>query len=666
VRNANVTVGTRPDGAPAKLFLNISQPPEKRRKVQVAAKCKRLLMELGAATQDVDTEYSTGQVWYRSVRVASAINAGAPAGSSTTGSQGWIDLKTIADRIKTDVNTVKTHWQQLARMTPLKVLEFLKAFEGHKPLVPGTPSLSKLIVVVLQEIIVEVGIFFEDDGHWTLVCGKKAGEWRGTAIAFRSSLTHHSATIHPKGSSVVLSKDNTTFGVICIHVPHHATVDETSTILADFDSCPAMRQHRTIVGMDANEIFSHSESASAFPKGHTGRGETILTWLANGDFRFPEQQLHLPSHFPYSGQNPRRLDYLVCRGIHLGGGHVGDHRDRAHSDHEPIIGHLPVRVEQKQFHKVWGPRHLRHDFQDTLSLGHFLHGDAHHQLAAVCKAMTNPGRAMDKFDETKKLKQLRREAQRTPPGPARRTAWKEVQAMHRQEKKQWHTKLNEAASKQDWRSYRAQKHLLRTREWEHYLLDDANWQGTLKHHFEGIFYKEDPSQVTLQITEMRRELARLCKVTPWHPFTLEELQVTEGRWPRRKAAGPDGIIHEALSQLLRDDTWMHRIVYLINDIFYKGTLPELLEKGVTVLLPKTATPDGWPDTRPITISSAILKWIAQLVLRRTQHLFTPVCTLQWCAKGRQSVEMLLAIRKIARMARDWGGPFFIVKIDVRK
>ena len=54
------------------------------------------------------------------------------------------------------------------------------------------------------------------------------------------------------------------------------------------------------------------------------------------------------------------------------------------------------------------------------------------------------------------------------------------------------------------------------------------------------------------------------------------------------------------------------------------------------------------------------------MLHRSQHLFDPICKLQWCAKGRQSVEMLLAIRKIARMARDWGGPFYIIKIDVKK
>ena len=31
-----------------------------------------------------------------------------------------------------------------------------------------------------------------------------------------------------------------------------------------------------------------------------------------------------------------------------------------------------------------------------------------------------------------------------------------------------------------------------------------------------------------------------------------------------------------------------------------------------MLLPKTPTPSGWSDTRLITISSALLKWLAQL------------------------------------------------------
>ena len=113
VRNANVTISTKLSGEPSRLFLNISQPPEKRRKVQVAAKCKRLLMELGALPTEVETEYSTGQVWFKSRKVASASNNMAPAGSTTTGTEGWIDLRTIADKLHRSLESVQNAWQPL-------------------------------------------------------------------------------------------------------------------------------------------------------------------------------------------------------------------------------------------------------------------------------------------------------------------------------------------------------------------------------------------------------------------------------------------------------------------------------------------------------------------------------------------------------------------------
>ncbi|CAE7249025.1 SS1, partial [Symbiodinium sp. KB8] len=113
VRNANVTISTRLSGEPSKLFLNVSQPPEKRRKVQVAAKCERLLMELGALSSDVETEYSTGQVWFKAKKVASATNHMAPQGTTQTGSEGWIDLQTIAAKLHRNLEAVQSAWQPL-------------------------------------------------------------------------------------------------------------------------------------------------------------------------------------------------------------------------------------------------------------------------------------------------------------------------------------------------------------------------------------------------------------------------------------------------------------------------------------------------------------------------------------------------------------------------
>ncbi|OLP77028.1 hypothetical protein AK812_SmicGene42966, partial [Symbiodinium microadriaticum] len=329
----------------------------------------------------------------------------------------------------------------LGGMTPPKVLTFLDNFRGHA-------QLSRVVLVYIQEIIVEVGRFFDDNGSWTLLAGKKAGEWRETAVAFKSTFAHSSGTVHNRACSVVLSDGKNTMG--------------------DWGDSKAVHQHKLIVGMDANEVFYYSENTPGFPKGNTARGEVILQWLAaEHSLLFPSRELHKPTHYPYSRQTPRRLDYLVVRKYHM---HEG-------------------------------------------------------QVAAMAMQMTNPGRDMEKYKESSNLKRARSKA-----------AWKRVQALANAEKKLWHTKLHEAASKRDWRAYRAHKQLLRTREWEHYLLDDANWQGALKTHFEGIFKKEEADTVARHLAARKDQLARSCKTTRWIPFTIGELQVTQAKWPRRKAA----------------------------------------------------------------------------------------------------------------------------------
>ncbi|CAE7757182.1 sac1, partial [Symbiodinium microadriaticum] len=119
--------------------------------------------------------------------------------------------------------------------TPPKVLDFLTNFGGHA-------ALSQVVLVHIQAIIVDVGIAFAENDAWTLVAGKKAGEWRGRAIAFRSSYTHTATTIHHRACSVVISDGKHKWGIISGHIPHHATLDETQEILQDWQTSKAMVQ----------------------------------------------------------------------------------------------------------------------------------------------------------------------------------------------------------------------------------------------------------------------------------------------------------------------------------------------------------------------------------------------------------------------------------------
>ena len=175
------------------------------------------------------------------------------------------------------------------------VLTFLDSFRGHA-------QLSRVVLVHIQEIIVEVGRFFDDNGNWILLAGKKAGEWRGTAVAFKSTFSHSSATVHQRACSVILTDDENTLGVLSGHIPHHATVDETQQILEDWRHSKAVNQRKLVVGMDANEVFHHSDNTPGFPKGNTARGDVILQWTAEHSLLFPPQELHKPTHYPYSGK----------------------------------------------------------------------------------------------------------------------------------------------------------------------------------------------------------------------------------------------------------------------------------------------------------------------------------------------------------------------------
>ena len=75
---------------------------------------------------------------------------------------------------------------------------------------------------------------------------------------------------------------------------------------------------------------------------------------------------------------------------------------------------------------------------------------------------------------------------------------------------------------------------------------------------------------------------------------------------------------------------------MMNDFLYKGELPENVLRGITVLLPKTLQdPTSWSDTRPITISSSVLNWFSQLLLKRCGGKIRDGAPYQWaCTASR--------------------------------
>ncbi|CAE7382151.1 unnamed protein product, partial [Symbiodinium sp. CCMP2592] len=658
VRNANVTTGTDDRGNMRKLWIALSQSPERRRRAKLTGKVKRTILEMGGDKTALEVEFATGTVWLSKIKVASAT-AERPKGAETAG-VGWADITALAKALRRPLPEVRVASWNVGGLTAQHVLELTPHFAGD-------PDLDALQVLLLQEVITDVGVSFHEHNGWVLVYGKNQGDWRGTGIAYRGAHNKHSNTqLLPAGIATTLTAQDGRRGVRYLsgHIPHHATIAQTESILGAWKG--TLSKARVVLGMDANEMFTDRDGQGW--RGHTGRGEVILTAVAHTQLSTP-QSLSTHTYHPYNTRmSSRRLDYVMTRGLHCTQGGVKEgSRHIARSDHDLVWVDVLRGSPPPKPRPTWGARRFADevDPQEATRCPP-TQTDTPQAIAQLAQQLTRPGKATDRYTESPALRLLRRQARGAPAHQARE-AWKAVTRLRQQEVRAWHKHLVNKASQANWRAKRAFDMTQARTGWHHHLVDAEGWQEKLVGHFASIFAKAPAERTARNIADTRRALTLLCKHTPWRPFTGEDLRFATRTWKRGKAAGPDSITHELLWLLLQEPQWEWRILHMMNDFLYKGAIPESVLRGVTVLLPKTiADPVSWGDTRPITLSSSLLKWFSQLLLLRGGRRITEGAPLQWGCRGKQAPELLVVLKRVIRHAKDWGIPTWIVKLDVRK
>ena len=111
VRQANIAMGTNAEGKTRYLWMQLSQSPERRRRVQLAGKCKRLCLSLGAALNQIETEWPTGTVWLKGTRICSATTT--KPGEAQEAGAGWINTKAVARGLGRPESEVDEEWGTL-------------------------------------------------------------------------------------------------------------------------------------------------------------------------------------------------------------------------------------------------------------------------------------------------------------------------------------------------------------------------------------------------------------------------------------------------------------------------------------------------------------------------------------------------------------------------
>ena len=216
VRNANITTGTTDTGGMRKLWIALSQSPERRKRAKLAGKVKRTILELGGDAKAMEVEFATGTVWMGGHKVSSAA-AEKPKDAEKAGA-GWVDVPLLAKSLKKSPKDVQAVWElrkaegDYRGPPPRRVSRtggsrrFLYFEIGHLECggltaqnalevthhFAGSPELQAVHVMLLQEIIAEPGVQFHEQGEWVLIFGKNEGDWRrdGEPSTYREGGSH--------------------------------------------------------------------------------------------------------------------------------------------------------------------------------------------------------------------------------------------------------------------------------------------------------------------------------------------------------------------------------------------------------------------------------------------------------------------------------------------
>ncbi|OLP90095.1 Retrovirus-related Pol polyprotein from type-1 retrotransposable element R2 [Symbiodinium microadriaticum] len=677
IREAKVVTGEKPQGGERYMWAAMSESPERRRRAQFAGKVKRLVLEESGDKSQLEVEFGTGNVWYGRVRVASAVLT-APDEADKAG-VGWISLPTLARQMGTSPDSLTAKWNELKQDTHRGTLQVLTWNVGGLTPENALQLLGDLreerihpfaepFVALLQEVIVDEGKLNFEKGDLQMIAGKRSGDWRGTAIVHTTHCEHSRTKLLMAGLCCTLQCGKLRMVALTGHMPHHATIPEAAEILGTWEQ-QIVKEPKGILGMDANETFAWRWGTSLVSD--SGRGELMLEVLDKLHLKFPLQDIDQASYFPYNqDMHPRRLDYVCTRKLVAEPGEVLSKRDLARSDREavlvPVLTEIPKPAPTPP--KTWGTRRLRNPTKVTELLASYkaTHTDPIQLIADIAKQITVPGKQIDVFRESKSMKRMRHHILQMTPGDERKELWKQLARQRREEHRAWLKQKLTQAGKQHWRDKQAVDNEKCNNAWELRLRSDDRWRDTLVKHFGGIFDKSDSALVDLRFAVIFHRLTAQCKQARWRPFSEEELKAVRKRWKNSKACGPDSISHEALKVLEQDDFWRRQLLRVFDDMLYTAKIPACVETGITVLLAKTPSPGDWNDTRPITLSSTLLRSFSQLIIGRASHCMQGDSRLQWARRSRQGVELILVIRRLCRVSHDWGIPMYLAKLDIRK
>ena len=359
----------------------------------------------------------------------------------------------------------------------------------------------------------------------------------------------------------------------------------------------------------------------------TGRADNLLAELESKGLQLcppTQSQWETPTSRPRrAGARGRQIDGAAIHGAPLPHTTI-EEKSYTHigGDHDRLYLKLELAPKGRVLTTVaTGPRIL------TGSLPSLPEIDQE-ELMKLARSHTRP-KPGARYKDPAEVKQRYLEAKRLG-GEAR---WKAAHKARRQARDKWHKEKLIRASQRNWKDYKDLRQQQSGATWAVHMSEEAYAAGkdpqewTIS-HFRAIF--TDPTG---------RDLPAWTRARPQSdPFSMEELEMAVQNGKKGKSVGMDLTSFELLKGLMQDDQTAKALLKWMEEIRQGRPIPQQWLHTIVTLLPKTASPSGPGELRPISLGSAVGKVYGTMLLRRTREAIQPVGPEQCSHSGRQTAD----------------------------
>ena len=424
----------------------------------------------------------------------------------------------------------------------------------------------------------------------------------------------------------------------------------------------AWKLHPLILGADVNERLRWSLEDST---GHLTHPSMNLAELVNCAHAkricaVPprDEDLDKPTHYPRDiTREGRQIDSVWSRGIQITRGEIRPElRLCIGSDHAPLFVGIPLRPRK---HKAWDhsskARFVTRPVDEEEDI---IEVDDLRRIALnFTKAKWNR-----KYCDNDEVVQLLQQAKASNDAKD----WKVAQKARKKCYRQWRQDQLANIISGDWGEFRAYKSNLRRKKgwWGHLLREKSSAELTddVRNHLQ---CKLVDDQLENWDEILDAQLRTIPVPSMWTPFTAIDLATQLAGMRAAAAVGPDLIGVDLLRHLAGHEKFGKQLLDLVNHIVYYNQRPDDWDDSFLALLAKVAQPSNPSDLRPICVSSAMGKLINRMTAERVLPALRRGSACSSCGKGRQVSDLLGAMSRLQEMAKEWGLPLLVAKLDVK-